>query len=224
MRILYVEDDLRDVDLLKRELAAQMPEINVDAVSSLSQARAALAAAQHYDLALIDLQLPDGSGLDLLAEIRYKALPLAVVILTGRGDEQTAVAALKTGANDYLVKRQGYLSRLPLVLETALECFKAEVSRMEQPLKVLYAEHNPVDIELTRRHMIRYAPYIHLEAVPTATAVLERLTKDAESSGGTIDALLLDYRLPGTNALELFETGAPGLQPGFAGCPDYRPG
>ena len=71
----------------------------------MAEARDYLAqTAPTYDLVLADLRLPDGSGLELLNEIREQALPVAVVVLTGSGDAEAVVAALKAGADDYLVK------------------------------------------------------------------------------------------------------------------------
>lgn len=205
MKILYVEDNPHDVMQVQRELARQKAGFELTHANTLSAARLHLEQALDYDLVLADLKLPDGSGLDLLAEIRYKALPLAVVILTGRGDEETAVAALKAGANDYLVKRNDHLARLPLILETALKQFHTEASRMEKPLNVLYAEHNPADVNLTRHHLARYAPHIHLEAVNSAAAFVERLVQNKGDSSETFDLLLLDYRLPGTSGFDLLK-------------------
>lgn len=142
MKILYVEDDSRDVDFVRRELSRAAPHIRLDIASTLSEARSRLAAASvDYDLVLTDLSLPDGTGLELLEEIRQQAHPFAVVILTGVGDEETAVAALKVGADDYVAKRKDYHIRLLPILEAALERFRAEAARRVRPLRVLYMSH-----------------------------------------------------------------------------------
>ncbi|MDX1378324.1 MAG: GAF domain-containing protein, partial [Anaerolineales bacterium] len=78
------------------------------------------------DIVLTDLRLPDGSGLDLLKKIRDMHQPPAVVLVTGQGDEQVAVAALKAGAADYLVKHSDYLHRLPVVITNAVAQHKLE--------------------------------------------------------------------------------------------------
>lgn len=204
MKILYVEDDARDADLTCRELARLVPHLKLETAATLAEARLRLAAQANYDLALVDLRLPDGSGLDLLAEIREQELPMAVVILTGSGDEENAVAALKAGADDYLAKRGDYLARLPLTLETALARFRVEVGRRAGKLRVLYVEHHAADVDLTRRHLARYAPHIRLEVVHRADAVLKCLSAHA-AAPCPYEVLLLDYRLPGLNALELLK-------------------
>jgi diguanylate cyclase (GGDEF)-like protein/PAS domain S-box-containing protein len=66
---------------------------------------------------------------------------------------------------------------------------------------VLYAEHNPQDADLTRRHLMRYAPQIRLTVVGDVSHLLQRLPIDA-SMTCEFDVVLLDYRLPGLNALE----------------------
>ena len=198
MNILYVEDDRVDQEALMRECSRHVPHFTVHTVPTIKEARRCLEQYSHFDLMLIDMRLPDGSGFDLLLEVRDYKLPLAVVILTGSGDEESAVAALKAGANDYVVKREGYLTRLPKVLEQALRNFRAEVVRQSHSLLVLYAEPNADDSELTKRHLVHYAPHIHLEVVEMVDDVIQRLMASIEEHGGRClyDVLLLDYRLP----------------------------
>ncbi|MBT9172203.1 MAG: Cyclic di-GMP phosphodiesterase response regulator RpfG [Syntrophomonadaceae bacterium] len=204
MKVLYVEDDSRDTDLLLRKLARESPHILLALASTLQEARSCLSAGRTFDAVLLDLHLPDGNGLELLAEIREKSLLLPVIVLTGMGDEAVAVAAFKAGANDYLVKRPGYLDWLPQALETAVSRFCAEKSRNERPITVLYVEHNPVDIELTRRHLSVYAPHIHLKAVYSPKEALS-LLHPADGQPGKYDLLLLDYCLPGLSALDVLK-------------------
>lgn len=202
MRVLYVEDDERDAELTRRQMRRLAPHITIECVGSLREARERIEppAAPAYDLILADLRLPDGQGLELLQRVRELALPMAVVIITGLGDEETAVGALKAGADDYVVKGKDYLSRLPLVLEAALHRYRTEGLRRARPLRVLYAEHNLTDANLTRRHLARFAPYIHLEVVHDADQALARLP--GPQAAQDYDVLLFDYRLPGLNALE----------------------
>jgi len=198
MKILYVEDDPLDADLTRRELAKTAPQFELDVVTSVHEARERLKDdGKHYDLALIDLKLPNGDGMELLRIIRERGLPLPVVIITGRGDEDTAVAALKAGADDYVVKRQNYLANLPLTLKDVLQRSEDRASRRARSMRVLYAEHSATDIDLTERHLARHARHIELEVLQTGEEVLQRLSNTPEGW----DVLLLDYNLPGTNVL-----------------------
>ncbi len=202
MRILYLEDNRQDAELAEKEVSRQRPAWNVALARDLGSARALLADGEGWDLVLADLRLQGGSGLDLLAEIRDRSLPVAVVILPGQGDETSAVAAVKAGADEYLLKDPGYVERLPSALEGALARFRARHGAGTGPLRVLYAEHHPMDVDLTRRNLAERAPHIRIEMAGDAQEVLARLPADP-GSPLPFDLLLLDYRLPGLNALEL---------------------
>ncbi|QDZ28591.1 EAL domain-containing protein [Noviherbaspirillum sp. UKPF54] len=201
--ILYLEDNAVDADLARRALARQMPETAMDLAPTLAAALERLAAHPHrYDMVLSDLRLPDGSGMDLLGHIRERKLPIAVVILTGSGDQAAAIAALKAGADDYVVKRDDYCRRLIHTLPAALARFRRESARKAGPLRVLYAEHNIFDIDLCRRHFSAHAPHIRLQVVGNGTEVLDCLPENSVDAP-PYDVVLLDYQLPGINALEI---------------------
>ncbi|HEU5227634.1 MAG TPA: sigma-54 dependent transcriptional regulator [Ktedonobacteraceae bacterium] len=88
------------------------------------------------DLVLLDLRLPKLSGLEVLTQIRKIDAELPVVILTAYGDVQTAVAAMKLGASDYLLK--GFdLDELLIVVQRALE-----TSAMSRELRQLRRERS----------------------------------------------------------------------------------
>lgn len=199
MNVLYVEDNAVDADLVRHSLAHSR-DYTVNIAPTVKQACDRLKAAHDFDLVLTDLRLPDGSGLDLLGWIRERSQPLAVVILTGSGDQEAAVAALKTGADDYIVKQGDYLQRLPYILQAALVRHRDETARKSRPLRVLYVEHNVFDADLTRRHLAQYAPHIHLEVVDEITQALESLQRSDEMIDW--DVVLLDYQLPDLSALE----------------------
>ena len=121
MNILYVEDEDAHVALTRRTLE-ENPDQRFDFfhASTIADALNLLDANSAIDLILCDLRLPDGSGLDLLRKVKSRKSSPAFVLVTGQGDEQVAVAALKAGAADYLVKQSDYLSRLPVVLVNAV--------------------------------------------------------------------------------------------------------
>jgi len=216
MRVLYLEDSPSDVDLTRQALRTSAPDIHLHVVGSVAGALALLDDFQaamsrgesaRFDLALLDLNLPDGSGLNVLAEVRHRALPLAVVVLTGKGDEQTVLGALRAGADDYLAKRHDYWTALAPTLRAALTRFRSQSARRARPLRLLYAEPNEHDVALTYRHLATYAPLVRLEVVGTADEVLSRLPLSGAIAD--VDVVLLDYRMPGMDALEaLKETPA----------------
>jgi formate hydrogenlyase transcriptional activator len=203
MRILYVEDNWTDIDLTSHQLGKDAPQFRLETASTLADAykRLEKLPSEPLDLVLIDVRLPDGDGLTLLNWIREQAFPVAVVIVTGTGDEQVAVAALKAGADDYVAKRQGYLERLLLTLESAHQHYRAGVARQARPLNVLYGEHDTATISHTRQYLATHAGHIRLDYVSTSWDLLSRINETAGTPG--YDAVLLDCRLPEFDVLEI---------------------
>ena len=201
MNVLYVEDDPRDAVLTRHTLTRIAPHIVLESASTIAAALARLERidSDPLDLVLTDMHLSDGDGLSLLNHIRENSLPLAVVIITGVGDEETAVAALKARADDYVVKRKAYLDKLPVILESAFNHYRADAARREHPLRVLYLEDDPLDIETTRRHFAVHADHIQLNVVPTVPEMLWRLSDGAQR----YDVLLMDYQVAEPSPLQV---------------------
>ena len=100
-RILVVEDDADISALLGRELRGLGH--TVDAVRLAEDALQA-ARGNDYALMIIDLGLPDGDGLDLVREMRRRAIEVPILMLTARRKVEDRVIGLSSGADDYLVK------------------------------------------------------------------------------------------------------------------------
>ncbi|MEF2072988.1 response regulator transcription factor [Consotaella aegiceratis] len=101
MRLLLVEDSARLMELLTETV--RQTGWRIDGVSNLADARAALAGDEHNILAL-DLGLPDGSGLDLLRELRSAGNTIPILIITAADAVDARIAGLDAGADDYLTK------------------------------------------------------------------------------------------------------------------------
>lgn len=99
-RILIVEDDRALGDGVR--LALQHPELEAVLCRSLAEARTAL-ESRPFHLAVLDVNLPDGSGLDLLRQIRQSS-SLPVILLTANDMETDIVTGLESGADDYITK------------------------------------------------------------------------------------------------------------------------
>ncbi len=199
MKVLYVEDDPRDADLTRHILGKTAPHIQLEAVSSIQDALARLQRidSDPIDLVLTDMHLRDGDGLSLLNYIRENRLPVAVVIVTGVGDEDTAVAALKARADDYVVKKKGYLETLPVTLESALNHYNADAARRANPLKVLYLETDDWHVATTQHHLAVHADHIQVDNVTTAGEMLRCLG----DSPAHYDVVLMSYEVSDPNAL-----------------------
>jgi CheY-like chemotaxis protein len=205
MNILYIEDDSSDFDLACHELKRTIADVTITGANTIAEALAALRSGSTYDVVLTDLRLPDGSGLEIVHTIRQQQIHSAVVVLTGQGDEDIAVGAIKAGADDYVAKRSGYYNRLPDIVRTAWARFQAESTRRRGQLRVLYAEHNADEIDQTRRHLAQHAPHIRLHTAGSGATVLAELpASPAEEL--RYDVLLLEFNLRGVNALDLVKT------------------
>jgi two-component system response regulator QseB len=101
MRILVVEDDPVLFDGLSVGLG--LAGFTVDAVATCEEAFAAL-ATHSYDAVVLDLMLPDGSGLDILASLRRRKDATPVLLLTARDQVPDRIAGLDAGADDYVGK------------------------------------------------------------------------------------------------------------------------
>ena len=101
MRILVVEDDPVLADGLKVGLG--LAGSTVDVVFTAADARAALASTR-FDAVVLDRMLPDGAGLDILADLRRQGDATPVLLLTALDEATDRVAGLDAGADDYLGK------------------------------------------------------------------------------------------------------------------------
>jgi HD-GYP domain-containing protein (c-di-GMP phosphodiesterase class II)/CheY-like chemotaxis protein len=104
LRVLVVEDNQGDVDLIREALSeTRFVNFQIDSVSRLSEALARLKNTG-IDLVLLDLGLPDSRGLETFRRLLEAKPHIPVIILTGNDNEEMAVAAVREGAQDYLIK------------------------------------------------------------------------------------------------------------------------
>lgn len=104
LNILLVEDNIGDARLIQVLLAEEAGDgLRLKHVSRLGDAVQALRET-HYDVVLLDLSLPDSYGLETVKALRRQAGNVPVVVLSGMDNETVALGALKSGAEDYLVK------------------------------------------------------------------------------------------------------------------------
>ncbi len=100
-KILLIEDDVATRFGYSRFLTSLGYE--VDESGGLISARQ-LFAAERYDAVIVDIHLPDGSGLDAIATFKKECPEVAIIVITGVGDVPQAVEAMRRGADNYLIK------------------------------------------------------------------------------------------------------------------------
>ncbi|MDR3640542.1 MAG: sigma-54 dependent transcriptional regulator [Humidesulfovibrio sp.] len=123
-RVLVIDDEESILKLLHHELST--PKRIVDTADSAKAGREMLGRTR-YDVVVSDIRLPDGNGLDLLVEFRGLYPDIEVVLITGHGNIDNAVEAMRVGAYDYVTK-PFHLDRVELVIERAYQrvCLERE--------------------------------------------------------------------------------------------------
>jgi DNA-binding NarL/FixJ family response regulator len=102
-RVLLVEDDGPTREHLARAVESHPALALIGRAASLAEARAQL-GGELPDVLLTDLGLPDGSGIELIRELRSRAPQALAMVVTALGDEKTVIAAIEAGASGYLLK------------------------------------------------------------------------------------------------------------------------
>ena len=117
MNLLIVDDEASLRDFLS--IVFEEEGWQVETAASLAESRAAL-AKQEPDLILCDLMLPDGSGVDLVREVKTATPSIAVIMITAHTSTKSAVEALKAGAFDYIAKPFD-IDELKIIVRNAVE-------------------------------------------------------------------------------------------------------
>ena len=102
LKVLLIEDDANFAFVVEALLRRQT-NLSVTRVNCLKDAFAAL-DERSPDIILLDLTLPDADGLATLTRLRQRSGEIPIIVLTGNGDEESAMEAVRLGAQDYLVK------------------------------------------------------------------------------------------------------------------------
>jgi len=147
IRILIVEDDEGNALLEQDTVSDHFRDCSVDIARNGAECMKLL-KQKDYDVILLDQNLPDTKGLSLFEKCRKAGFDIPTVMVTGTGNEEIAVEAMKMGAHDYIVKTidLGYLKTLPLVIQKSLAR-----RRMERELE----EARTKEIELERLKAVR---------------------------------------------------------------------
>jgi len=142
MRILIVEDEDKLAGIILRSLKGE--GFAVDRAAS-SEEGFEYARSFHYDLLLLDLLLPDGSGTALLRRLRQHHQKVPVLILTARGEIDTKAENFEAGADDYLTKPfalaellmrvRALLRRGPALQENVLKAANLELDRLTRQVR-----------------------------------------------------------------------------------------
>jgi PAS domain S-box-containing protein len=119
-RFLIIDDNPDDVELA-REALLQVWQDSVIVAAGTAEAGVAKARTSTWALILVDYRLPRKNGLEILRELKDVCPESGLILLTGYGDEATAVQVMLAGADYYLRKSADFLIELPVVVREVLE-------------------------------------------------------------------------------------------------------
>jgi len=182
LKLLVVEDDTDQRELICETLEQHFGRGTTLGVASRRDALGT--RLTEFDLILSDYNLPDGTGMDLLAEVQ-KRCATPVILVTGENVGQTAVEAIRRGAVDYVVKVGDYLFTIPLVVEKNLmvawikrenETLQKQLMEKNQQLEQMAAT-DPLTGLYNRRHF---------------GLVLEQLFAEAERYNKDLACVMID--------------------------------
>lgn len=128
IHVLYVETHPMDIEQTVNYIKQEAPSIEITAVRDVQSAWRIIEQNTEIDLILCDLSLPGISGLEFLHDIKLKKLDIPFIMVTGKGGEEAALAALKLGAYDFISKNRNYIEKLPGLIQNACIRHKLSVS------------------------------------------------------------------------------------------------
>lgn len=135
IKILLVEDNHDHAFLIKRALEKNSPYYFVKTVPDVEKCLDEV-QKEKFSIIISDYKLQGSTGLKLMSELKERKIELPIIMLTGSGNEEIAVRAMKEGAYDYVIKEPDYLRTIHLVVKKALERHrdKLEKERLESDL------------------------------------------------------------------------------------------
>ncbi len=179
-RVIIVEDDLNLNQGLC--LALRDPDLQIIPCLDLKSARRQLADSA-AELILLDVNLPDGSGMELLHEIKNGSNPIPVILLTANDTEVDVVMGLENGADDYITK--------PFSLAILRARVQAQIRRNTSVVsKASFI--NIDDYKFDFKHMVFYKRDISIELSKTEQKLLRLLVKNR---GITLERKVLMERI-----------------------------
>lgn len=198
MRVLLVEDELE----LSRSIEAYLrknEKIDCDVAGSMDRA-IGLVELYEYDCFIVDIGLPDGSGLDLIKTIKLKDTKAGIIIISARDSIDDRISGLNIGADDYLVK-PFHLSELNarifslvrrLKFDGSTEFVLNEISLDPQSREVK-VNSNLIDLTKSEYNLLLYL-VTNKNQVLSKTSIAEHLAGEYVDVMGSLDFVYLHIK------------------------------
>lgn len=169
--MLIVDDDAVDRMALRRALKATgLPDAVEEATDSKVAVRMvaqAVAEQAQYDCIFLDYNLPGQNGLALTKRLRAQGIKVPLIVLTGQGNEQTAVELMKAGASDYLSKANLSAMAIASIIRSAMRVYRAEmiVEATNRNLREKNSQLERQNRELDQQRQYIYKQNLQLQEV-----------------------------------------------------------
>ena len=169
LRVLHLEDSVLDHELVVAHLRHAGLTLWLLRVETEADYRQAL-ASQHWDLVLSDFNLPGFTGLQALQILKDSGLQLPFILVSGEIGEDTAVAAMRSGASDYLLKNK--LARLAPAVEHAIAANGERLARL----------HADLELAASRQRLSELAQHLQTSIEQERAAIAREIHDDVGSS------------------------------------------
>lgn len=205
--LLLVEDDEGYARLVPRALTRANLTFELMHVVSLDQALSRLEAGT-FDAILLDLSLPDSDGLDTFIRVQLAAPEIPIIVLTAVDDKSLALSAVKSGAQDYLVKGLVDLQWLSRTIRYAIERQNAQTEQNRRIARL--ALLRDVDDELTRRLDIGYVLTMAMDTALRLSAASAGIIGLLDDDGVLVKTENINYDPRLLDGIPLMDTGIVG--------------
>jgi DNA-binding NtrC family response regulator len=216
LHVLVVDDDPALLQALPETLRLRMSGVTVDTADSAAAALDRI-GAQDYDAIVTDIRMPGMDGLALLAEILERRPETPTLIITGHGEYELAVRALRGGAYDFIQKpvdrdrfvaslhraiRARALNRRVKDRQLALERCAIELEKIAEKLereeaRVLIVDDDPALLQALPETLRLRMSGVTVDTADSAAAALDRIAAQ------DYDAIVTDIKMPGMDGLAL---------------------
>ena len=188
MNILVVEDDRHSADFLEKLLLQQ--QYGVTVARGYEEAKEQL-ERNVFTLILLDWQLGDGDGYELLKEFRAEGMPTPVIMLTSQSDFEAKAAILDAGADDYITKPYSHvelLARIRAVMrrESSQKSSKLQIGRLtlDEQKHTILLDDAPLDLTTTEYNLLKLL-MLNKNVVLSRFQINEHIMKDFASLGNS---------------------------------------
>src|SRR5918999_302915 len=215
-QVLIVDDDPALLQALPKALRLRMSEVTVDTADSAAVALERI-AARDYDAIVTDIKMPGMDGLTLLAEILGRRPNTPTLMITGHGEYDLAVRALRGGAYDFIqkpIERDHFVALLHRAIQAralnrrvkdrqlALERCAIELEKIAEKLgreeaRVLIVDDDPALLQALPETLRLRMSGVRVDTAHSAAAALERIAAQ------DYDAIVTDIKMPGMDGLAL---------------------